>query len=344
MPHWAHNNALDSIFRFASTFGWSPEQICAGVGLDLDQALAVDALVPHGKIIDVMEWCGDRCPQPHFGLQLAARTDPKTLGLPFLIIERSLSVGHHYELFGQSLPLHTTGYSYAFFADAAGAAGRLLIHSQHELAAQHFVECALALQVRIFQRMIHKNWRPAGVEFTHARMGDWAAYQDVFGSSVVFEAPRNALRFSPQDLAWRAHRPRHQPFPPIERHLQRVALAEADDLTGRVAEVIRAILPTKPSLNRIAAEMALSPRTLQRRLEDNGANFSDLLSATRVELAREYLGRPGAAIAEVARRLGFAHVGALSRMLRRELGEAPHSLLANRPGLEPPARRPRGRA
>jgi len=331
MPHWAQNNALDAIFRFAVTFGCSPEEVCAGVGLDLDQALAIDALVPHGKIIDAVEWCAERCGETSFGLLLAARTDPRTLGLYILISERSHSIGLYYEMLRQNLPLHTTGYTYAFSTDATGGVGRLLIHSQHRLPARHFAECALALQVHLLRRMIGADWRPRGVQFTHARVGDAANYQTAFGAPVSFEAGRNAILFSAEDLLWRAHRPRHQPFGAIERQLRSVAIDEAHDHVGRASEVIRALLPAVPTLQIVAAELAMSPRSLQRRLRAVGTNFTELLISTRVSLAQEYLRHSGVTIAEVAQRLGFSQVSVLSRMLRRELGASPR-ILQKAPG------------
>jgi len=343
VPHWSQNNVLDGVFRFARSLGCAPEEICAGVGLDLEQALALDALVPHGMIIDVLEWCAEHGREPSFGLHLAARTDPRTLGLPIMIAERSHSVAGFYDLFRQNLPLHTTGYSFQFSTEASGGVGRLLIHSEHALPARQWAECAVSLQVRVFQRMIAWDWRPRGVELAHPRQGDLGVYESAYGAPVLFEAGRNALLFSAEDLLWRAHRPHHQPFNAVDRPLQSVALDRGDDHIGRVSEVIRASLPTVPSLQTVASELRMSTRSLQRRLKEKGADFTDVLTATRVELAQDYLQRPGIAIGAVAARLGFAQVGALSRMLRRELGASPRELMANRSGVDEPApRRSRG--
>jgi len=118
-----------------------------------------------------------------------------------------------------------------------------------------------------------------------------------------------------------------------------VALDRGDDHIGRVSEVIRASLPTVPTLQTVASELSMSSRSLQRRLKEKGADFTDLLTATRVELAQDYLRRPGIGIGEVASRLGFAQVGALSRMLRRELNVSPRELMAGRSGFDEPALR-----
>jgi AraC-like DNA-binding protein len=51
----------------------------------------------------------------------------------------------------------------------------------------------------------------------------------------------------------------------------------------------RALTAGRPELRSIARDMAISERSLQRRLREEGYSFQSLLSDTRHQLACEYL-------------------------------------------------------
>ena len=73
----------------------------------------------------------------------------------------------------------------------------------------------------------------------------------------------------------------------------------------------------------VARHLAVSPRTLQRRLSERGQTLSRLHDRVRERLARSRLLTPGARVDEVAQALGFADVSAFSRAFRRWTGAAP---------------------
>jgi AraC-like DNA-binding protein len=67
----------------------------------------------------------------------------------------------------------------------------------------------------------------------------------------------------------------------------------------------------------------MSPRTLQRRLRDQGVVFNDLVDAMRFRAARSYLAQRDIAAAEVAYLLGFAEPSSFVRAFRRWSAETP---------------------
>ena len=54
----------------------------------------------------------------------------------------------------------------------------------------------------------------------------------------------------------------------------------------------RRLTAGKPNLTNIAEDMAVSERSLQRHLREEGYSFQAILSETRHELAKEYLSQP----------------------------------------------------
>jgi AraC-like DNA-binding protein len=87
--------------------------------------------------------------------------------------------------------------------------------------------------------------------------------------------------------------------------------------------VLEAALPRAMDLEEAASELHLSPRTLHRRLQDEGMNFRAVRDALRRDLALERLARPGESVARVAADLGYSEPSAFFRAFQSWTGEAP---------------------
>jgi AraC-like DNA-binding protein len=97
----------------------------------------------------------------------------------------------------------------------------------------------------------------------------------------------------------------------------------AHDFADDVALKLRALLPDGANVDAVAAALHMSARTLQRRLGDAGAQFSEVLDGVRADEARRALAGSDAPIAEIAWRLGFADLATFSRAFKRWTGQPP---------------------
>jgi len=153
-------------------------------------------------------------------------------------------------------------------------------------------------------------------------------YRDYFGCRVKFGQPRTTLRFAPRLLAL----PLRQPDAALLALLQRQAdallgeLPDPDDTEQAVRRCIAGLSREgEPTLERVAAALHTSPRTLHRRLERQGHNFRGLRESTRQRLAEDYLRDPRLRLAEIAQLLGFSEQSAFSRSFRRWTGQTPNA-------------------
>jgi AraC-like DNA-binding protein len=94
-------------------------------------------------------------------------------------------------------------------------------------------------------------------------------------------------------------------------------------LAERVAAKIAASLPDSVDVAAVADGLHMSTRTLQRRLEDEGTRFSDVLDRARLEVARRLLADQTQSLLGVAFRLGFADLATFSRAFKRWTGKPP---------------------
>ena len=81
----------------------------------------------------------------------------------------------------------------------------------------------------------------------------------------------------------------------------------------------------EPTLPVVASYLALSSRTLQRRLQERGLVFQDILENTRRELAIRYLQDKTLSLTDIALLLGYSEQSAFNRAFKRWYNEPPKS-------------------
>jgi len=100
---------------------------------------------------------------------------------------------------------------------------------------------------------------------------------------------------------------------------QSTEMLTIDSVRGAVAK----LLPGgQVTLAKTAEATGFSARTLQRRLAEQGLNYSHLLDEMRFIKARELI-QQHEKIAEVATRLGYADAGSFTRAFERWTGMSP---------------------
>lgn len=109
---------------------------------------------------------------------------------------------------------------------------------------------------------------------------------------------------------------------------QRLADLEAEVPTARrVRAVLLEGLPSGLlSMEDVARKLALSKRTLQRRIEAEGTSYQQLLRETRQSLARHYLEKTALPAAEISFLLGFDEPNSFYRAFRAWTGATPNSV------------------
>lgn len=108
------------------------------------------------------------------------------------------------------------------------------------------------------------------------------------------------------------------------------APSEPPSTLDRVRSVIAdSLLHGAPSLPEVARSLAVSTRTLQRRLAAEQASFSDVLDDVRRERAARYLREPTLSIAEVAYLLGYTEHASFYRAFRRWYDQTPAEFRAS---------------
>jgi AraC-like DNA-binding protein len=148
-----------------------------------------------------------------------------------------------------------------------------------------------------------------------------------FAAPPRFEAPLSALTLSKEQLALPMRKADPALLAVLTRHAEEI-LTRLPLAPGRwIGQVRRALIESlhagDSDLSRVAKRFAVTPRTLQRRLREEGSSFQTLLDGARQELALRYLRDPGRTASEVAYMLGFREASAFCRAFHRWTGVTP---------------------
>jgi len=211
------------------------------------------------------------------------------------------------------------GERFALLETSNGCAVRFRHPGPSRLAAAITAECALAEVLAGVRALVDPDAAALAVDLAHAPLGPADVLSDHFGVPPRFERPDNRIELAAHLVDRPMHAVRDLLAAALERQAAR-ALSLLPAARSSIAARVRPLLDVEGGLERsladVAAALRLSPRTLQRRLQQEGTSFDELVDGARRAQARslEQLGTPAK---EIAFRLGFQDPSALSRARRR---------------------------
>lgn len=163
--------------------------------------------------------------------------------------------------------------------------------------------------------------------FTGPAPQDVTPYQTIFGGTVLFEQTENAM--------WGPLPYIHLPLIPQDAsvhsllHDQALAQLEAMSQGGsrfvaKIEALVRQRLDSgEATLEMLATDLNMPPRTLQRRLDGLDLTFRKLVERVRKMQAITCLQNTRMPLADIASALGFANQGTFNRAFKRWTGRSP---------------------
>ena len=193
-----------------------------------------------------------------------------------------------------------------------------------EALRRYCVTVDLTASIKMTTDLFGPMHRPTQVWLPYPAPDDHRRMTKRLGCPVRFDAPEARVYF--RESLWRAT-PLHS-NPLVFRSYEKLTAQLARRLRTDVdlAEQVRRLLwlsSPPPDRDSVASMLALSPRTLARKLAADGTSYGELQREVRYSRAREYLRNRALQIAEIAERLGFSDAAAFSRAFRKWTDETP---------------------
>lgn len=166
------------------------------------------------------------------------------------------------------------------------------------------------------------------LEFAHRGSEGLAQFiEQASGAHVTFGSAQNRVVFPADVLQLPIPQANTALLPLLQQHADALLKARHPQDAGIVAQVRQRISARlgkgAVKLADVAGDLALSTRTLQRRLLEAGVAFQSVLDATRHELACHYLAHTAMPVAEVGYLLGFQDPPAFHHAFKGWQGQGP---------------------
>lgn len=195
-------------------------------------------------------------------------------------------------------------------------------------ATPHGREYLTALMVLHIREAADSEIRVSEIRFPHAARGAIAEYGRVLQAPVRFRQPEWAIALPSQALRTRLATANQEVARALRMEVrQQLEASSSESFRTRVENALRRAFAdgNECGPERIARRLAVSVRTLQRRLTDEGTSLREVRDGVRQELARALLADRSLRISDVADRLGFTDVAAFDNAFKRWTSETPTS-------------------
>ncbi len=326
-PHRQHPHV-----RYA-TIGHYPV-VARDVGLDPAAMLRAHGLgpapqdqseqrIPACAVMALLEDTAARSGRDDIGLQMAEHRTIATLGPLSLALREEPDVRGVLELLMRYEHLYNDATRLSLTESGDTAVIRVDLHVDDDSASRQAIELAIGALLGILREFLGAGWQPARIELPHPAPGDVGTHRRVIGERLAFGSDRAAVVFPQHELDFRlgARDPQLRAF--AQQYLSSLGGPRDAGLTDRVRELVEVLLPTgRCSAEEVAARLAITRRTLHRRLAAEETTLSVLVTEVRRSTV-EHLIAEGHPLTEAALVLGFAAPSGLSRWFRREYGCSP---------------------
>ena len=202
----------------------------------------------------------------------------------------------------------------------------LVIHERADLGrARDVVLVALAVGIWRIGCALTGRELSGSADFAFEEPEYFARFASASPGNVRCGQPENRLVFATEIL--------DLPLTMSDEAARRLAVRHCEaelDALGYERQLVgraRALLPNGEvgfrTLDELAQELGMSPRTLRRKLAAHGSSYSELLDAERRDRAMLLLRNDAFSIEQVAERVGYADLANFTRAFRRWVGMTP---------------------
>lgn len=300
-------------------------------GLDPAALDADDILMPDVAAATTLELAASDLGCPDLGLRVARRQDLSLLGPLALAIQNAPTVAEALECTSRYLFLHAPAMRLTLEADPDGVAGvsalRYDVTPPGVAPPPQGTDLCLGSLHLAIRSLVGDDYDLRSVDLPHAPLAPTATYEAFFDAPVRFDRPSALLRF-PSSLHRVALTGSDERVRQLAlQHLANQPPVDTAVVGPRVRGAIDQLLGTgAPGITAVARALSLHPRTLQRRLSDEGTSFARILDEVRASAARRYLETTDLPLSQVAGLIGLSEQSALTRASRRWWDQTPRTI------------------
>lgn len=313
------------MINFAAKYDIDKETCLLGTGISDEQLADGEALITRAQEMRLVENIILALPtEPALGFKLGLQYNVATFGVWGFALRTSRTLRDAISVAIRYLPL-STAYSRLHLIENDDFIGVVVDADQIPSALRQFLlERDMATSINLLNEL-----SLSGVGYSRLELkGDRPSYADyieeAFGVQPVFNSSKNIMYISKVDA--------DKSLPTYDAQLvhlmknqcqQQLKLRQQSGITGQVRQQILGPLGLVASLDDVSSALAMSTRSLRRKLESEGTTFKQLLDSERQSSALQLLKNSDMKLEELAFHLGYTDTASFARAFRRWQGCSP---------------------
>lgn len=311
--------------RFISSNGGDADSIFGRSGIDPEN-VGPTTNISLKSYCTLFETAAAVTGNDNIGLWFGQQFGPTDLGLIGYVAIHSQTLGDGLKNFVELFPYHQQETEMSLTGHKDLLSLNYRITDGNIIDRRQDAELSLGMFCNIFRHGFGAGWSPEEVHFEHPKPANWQQHEQAFQAPVFFNQRANSLVFRPEQT--KTPMPMADPrlLMILRKCLRQVGIQEDGPRTvpGRIKDyLVMTLSDGCPTLEQTADALAIPAWTIQRRLEEAGLTFSEVVETTRRELAQSYLKQQHIPLTEIAFLLGYSELSAFSRAFTRWMGRSP---------------------
>lgn len=315
---------INTVLAAAERMGVARAQVLAAAGLEHEDLSLERWPIDH---IARLWRAAVQCTQdPGFGLKAGSLVGPASFNVVSFLLQSAPTLRAAIGIVQQYQRLISDGGRFQIIAQESSS--WVVYHPRQGTLAfsPHQIEAVLAAVVAFASWVTAQPITPMRVQFSQPAIGPVQGYRAVFRCPVEFEQAFSGVLLSNATLDMALPQADAQLAQMHHQYAQArlAALSPPQALAQQLRSWIAAQLPVAvPSRSHAAQALGLSERTLARRMQSQGLDFSSLVDQARRDAALQSLAQSTRSLADIGQSLGFAEPSTFWRAFRRWTGQTP---------------------
>jgi AraC-like DNA-binding protein len=315
---------LSNYPSLVAELGGDPAGLLRAAGIRARDVGNYDAFIPYRAAIEAIESAAQTTDTPDFGRRLAQRQGIEILGPVGVAARTAATAADALRIFSTYMAAYSPAIAIHVAPLDDAQRSFLTIEFLLDNAPPHpqTTELSLGVSLRVLRFLMGSDYGPLSVHLPHDPLTPRADYVRYFGCTPHFAERTAGFTVCTADLGR-----------PLNRDdvAHRAVVDYLNGITPRnagivesVRTIVRQLLPTgAATLEVVAEQFNLHPKTLQRRLAEEDTTFAALVDQVRKDTADRYLRNTGISLTHLARELGYAEQSVLTRSCKRWFGTGP---------------------
>ena len=304
-----------------------PGVILSKVGLTSEAARDPVIRLEARTQIKFLELAAEKVQDEWLGFHLARNFDLREIGLVYYVMASSEQLAEALRNAERYSQINNEGVRQRFrMQDGSAIIALDYVNVDRQADRQH-IEFWLVTLVRICRQVTNARLSLLQLKTKHFRNGMPPEIRTFFGVDIEFGANADEIWF-PRPIALLAVVGRDEYLNELLRRYAEEALARKPrgrlSVRSKAEDILSERLPHGGAIAvEVARRLGMSPRTLSRKLADEGTSFAEILDQLRAALAKRYLHDKRLPISEIAWLLGYREVSSLTHAFQRWTGTTP---------------------